>query len=62
MVSEFARRIENELGYKINRILTGGFANVIRDQIVCFNYEENLVLDGLFEIYSLNAGEKNEKE
>lgn len=62
MVSEFARRIENELGYKINRILTGGFANVIRDQIVCFSYEENLVLDGLFEIYCLNAGEKNEKE
>lgn len=54
MISEFARRIENELGYPLKRVLTGGFSKVIRDQIVCFEYRENLILDGLFEVYLIN--------
>lgn len=54
MVSEFARRIENELGYKIERILTGGYSKIIRDQIECFHYEEDLNLDGLYQIYQIN--------
>ncbi len=54
MVSEFARRMEKELGYELNRVLTGGSSFVIKDQIVCFEYEPNLTLDGLYEIYKLN--------
>jgi type III pantothenate kinase len=54
MVSEFARRMEKELGYELNRVLTGGFSEVIKDQIVCFNYEPTLTLEGLHEIYKLN--------
>ena len=60
MVSEFARRIENELGYGLKRVLTGGFAKEISNQIVCFNYEENLVIDGLYLIYKINEECKNE--
>ena len=58
MVSEFARRMENELGYSLNRVLTGGFSKIIKDEIVCFAYEENLALDGLFKIYKINESEK----
>ena len=58
MVSEFARRMENELGYTLNRVLTGGFSKIIKDEIVCFAYEENLALDGLFKIYKFNESEK----
>lgn len=54
MVSEFARRMEKELGYELNRVLTGGSSFVIKDQIVCFEYEPNLTLDGLYEIYKMN--------
>lgn len=54
MISEFARRMEQELGYKLERVLTGGFSKEIKDQVVCFHYEENLVLDGLYKIYHLN--------
>lgn len=61
MVSEFARRIENEIGYPLTRILTGGYSNIIKDQIVCFNYEENLSLLGLYLIYKMNEGERYEK-
>ncbi len=58
MVSEFARRTENELGYKIDRILTGGYSKIIRNEIVCFHYEEDLALEGLYQIYLLNNGGK----
>lgn len=54
MVSEFARRMEKELGYELKRVLTGGFSEVIKDQIVCFHYEPTLTLDGLYEIYKMN--------
>lgn len=54
MVSEFARRIEKELGYELNRVLTGGFAKIIKESIVCFNYEEKLSIEGLYEIYKIN--------
>ncbi len=56
MVSEFARRMERELGYELNRVVTGGFSKIVKDSIVCFAYEQNLVLDGLYEIYCLNSG------
>ena len=55
MVSEFARRIEKELGYELNRVLTGGFADRIKDEIVCYNYDPYLVLRGLNYIYQINS-------
>ena len=56
MVSEFARRIEKELGYELKRVLTGGFAEEIKDEITCFKYDENLVLKGLYKIFEFNRG------
>jgi type III pantothenate kinase len=61
MISEFARRFEKELSYPIKRVITGGFSEQVKDQIPCFNYEPNLVLDGLYEIYKMNIGNKYEK-
>lgn len=58
MVSEFARRIENELGYKVERILTGGYGALVKNEIVCYHYEENLSLEGLYQIYLLNKDGK----
>lgn len=58
MISEFARRMEKELGYELERVLTGGFSDVIKDQVVCFRFEPNLILEGLNEIYKINAYEK----
>src|SRR5574344_57462 len=54
MISEFARRMERELGYELDRVLTGGFSSVIKDQVVCYHYEPNIVLEGLYEIYKQN--------
>ena len=56
MVSEFARRIEKELGCELKRVLTGGFAEEIKDEITCFKYDENLVLKGLYKIFEFNRG------
>ena len=61
MVSEFARRIERELGYDLNRVLTGGYADRIKDEIVCYNYDPYLVLRGLNYIYHINSGEDYER-
>lgn len=62
MVSEFARRIEKELGYELNRVLTGGYADRIKNEIVCYNYDPYLVLRGLNHIYQINtSGEDYEK-
>lgn len=57
MISEFARRMEKELGYELERILTGGFSGAVKEEIVCFHHEPNLVLNGLFEIYKYNIKE-----
>jgi pantothenate kinase, type III len=54
MISEFARRMEKELGYTLDRVLTGGFSEFINDQVVCYHYEPNLVLDGLYQVYKNN--------
>lgn len=61
MINEFARRIEAELGYKVERILTGGYSSIIKNEIVCFHYEENLNLEGLYYIYLINNGDDYEK-
>ncbi len=57
MISEFARRMEKELGYSLKRVLTGGFSSEIRNEVVCFEYDPHLVLDGLYYVYQLNNKE-----
>lgn len=54
MIKEFLRRIEQELGYKLTPVLTGGFSNELKNELNNFYYEPYLVLDGLYEIYKNN--------
>lgn len=59
MIREFAKEMENECGYKLKRILTGGFSKIIRNVLNDFVYDENLILDGLYQIYLMNEEKKN---
>ena len=59
MIREFAKEMENECGYKLKRILTGGFSKIIRNVLNDFIYDENLILDGLYQIYLMNEENKN---
>ncbi len=54
MVDEMTRRIEQELGYKVTKILTGGYSKIIKNILDGFYYEEHLSIIGLSEIYYLN--------
>ena len=54
MVDELIRRIEQELGYKLNRILTGGYSKIIKNILDGYYFEEHLSIIGLSEIYRLN--------
>ena len=51
---EFANELEDELGYKVERILSGGCSSYIKNKLNEFHYEPYLVLDGLNEIYKIN--------
>ncbi len=55
MVDETVRRMEQELGYPLLRILTGGHSKVIKNVVCGFHYENNLSLIGLNEIYKINC-------
>ncbi len=49
MIEGLCTKIENELGYKCQRILTGGYAPLVRDHLnKDFVHDSSLVLDGLF--------------
>lgn len=54
MIKEFAFRMEKELNYPLNKILTGGYSEIIKDELNEFNYERYLSLIGLNRIYNLN--------
>ena len=58
MINEFANKIEKELGYKVKRIVTGGYSSSVINGLHDFIYEKNVVLEGLLEIYKRNSYEK----
>lgn len=49
-IVELCNKIENELGYKCLRVLTGGYSKLFVD-LDGFIYDEFLLNDGLFEVY-----------
>ncbi len=54
-IKELSNMIENEIGYKLKHILTGGNAYLIKDFLTNnFVFEEYLILDGLLSIYEKN--------
>lgn len=55
MIEGMANKIEEELGYKCHKILTGGNSLLIKDIISKeFIYNPTLILDGLYHIYQKN--------
>ena len=57
MINEFAKRIENELGYPLKKVLTGGYSKIIKGELNSFIYDEDLILDGLYHIFKINEGD-----
>lgn len=57
MINEFCKKIEEELGSKINRVLTGGLSKIIKNKVDDFVYDPYVVLKGLYEIYLMNVRE-----
>ena len=49
-IRALAEGIEKEAGYPCKRILTGGYANVVKDLLPEFEYQPHLVLCGLSQI------------
>lgn len=57
------KKIEEELGYPTKHVLTGGYAKIVQAAIgEDFILEENLILDGLYQIYLKNIDKKESKE
>lgn len=54
----FVEAIEKELNCKVNKVLTGGIANLFTEHLPEFKYAPDLVNDGLFDIYKLNQEKK----
>lgn len=54
-IKELSEMIENEVGYKMHKIITGGNAYLVKDFLPdSFVFEEHLILDGLLAIYEKN--------
>lgn len=56
-IRELKRMIEASLGYSLKPILTGGNAILIQKELNEFQYDDQLILDGLYEIYKKNQGD-----
>ena len=55
MIRSLVEGIEKEAGYPCKKVLTGGFAETVKDLLPEFTYEPHLVLQGLLDIYRRNA-------
>lgn len=60
MIERFAEKMEDECGYKLKRVVTGGYSRVVKDELNGFIFNEDLVLEGLYHIYEINGGVKND--
>ncbi len=60
LVQGLAAQVQKELGTDKPVILTGGYAKHVKSLLPQFIYDENLLLDGLYQIYLKNRGLKNE--
>lgn len=50
-IEGLSNRIENEVGEKCERVLTGGYSVLFKELLPEFTFVEHLVSDGLIEIY-----------
>lgn len=62
MIRGLSYQIEHELGYPLKRILTGGYAHLVKDLLTNdYIYDPNLVLEGLYVLYKKNEVTKYAK-
>lgn len=55
LITGLAKMIEDELGYPLNKIVTGGYSNILKGLLPnSYQFDHHLVLKGLFEIYDRN--------
>lgn len=54
MIKMFGERIDKELGYECKKVLTGGFSEIIKNEVKDYIYDPNIVLKGLKVLYDLN--------
>jgi type III pantothenate kinase len=54
LVRGLAEQVQKELGTDKQVVLTGGYAKHIQKLLPQFVYDENLLLDGLYQIYLRN--------
>lgn len=57
MIEAICKQMEEEIGYPLKRVVTGGYANVINN-FNDFIYDFNLIHHGLYVIYLKNQGGK----
>lgn len=54
LISSYCDRIEKEYGKPVLRILTGPDSSLVKDLLTGFQYHQDLVFDGLYDIYMKN--------
>ncbi len=61
MISGMVEKIEQELGYKTTKIITGGLAEVFKDALKSLNvfYEPNLTIEGLAMVFYHSNPKRN---
>ena len=58
MVEGLCEKIEKEFGYNFKRVLTGGYAEIVKNHIdKRFVFDADLILEGLYQIYLKNVGD-----
>ena len=57
MIERFVDKLEEELGYKLNKIITGGYSNILKNNVSGFYFLNNLSLIGLNQIYKYNVSD-----
>ncbi len=55
LITGLAKMIEDELGYSLNKIITGGYSSILQGLLPkSYLFDHHLVLKGLFDIYDRN--------
>lgn len=54
MIKEYSRLIEEDVGYSLKKILSGGNAHIFKDSLSDFIIDPDLVLKGIYCIYKAN--------
>lgn len=59
LIEGVLKRIDTELKTKTTKIITGGLAELFKDELEITHHKDNLTLDGLRLVYNNNIGQQN---